>query len=66
MWRLLQKKRIHEAFKEPSLDSTRGLGRCVLGQKTSELFSFRSSVAKKEPLTTNSKNKVRVRTSERF
>lgn len=35
-------------------------------RKASELFSFRISVAKKEPLATNSKNKVRVRTSERL
>ena len=34
MWRLFQKKQIHEAYKEASLDSTRGLSQHVLGQKS--------------------------------
>ena len=34
MWRLLQKKRIHETFKDANLDSTRGLGQHVLGQRS--------------------------------
>ena len=34
MWRLLQKKRIHETFKDVSLDSTRGLSQHVLGQRS--------------------------------
>ena len=34
MWRLFQKKRIHEAYKEASLDSTGGVSQRVLGQKS--------------------------------
>ena len=55
MWRLYQKKKIHETSKKASLDSTRGFAGHYT-QKSIELFYFRDLVAKKEPLKTNSRN----------
>ena len=66
MWRLLQKKQIHETFKDASLDSTRGLGQHVLGQRSNR--TVLQEFCGQERATDNKfqKHKVRVRTSERF
>jgi len=66
MWRLLQKEQIHEAFKEVSLDSTRGLGQHVLGQRGIRAVHFQEFCGQERATDNKLQNKVRVRTSTKI
>ena len=62
MWRLFQKKKIHEAFKQASLDSTRGLSQRVLGQKSIRALLLQEFCGQERATDNKFQNKVRVRT----
>ena len=66
MWRLLQKEQIHEAFKEFSLDSTRGLSQHVLGQISIRAVLLQEFCGQERAINNKFQNKVRVRTSTKI